>query len=45
MLQCEELVEFGASIGESPAAVVKKSNYTVAMVSDPAAALSVGNIS
>lgn len=38
--KCEELVEFGASIGESPAAVVKKCNYTVAMVSDPAAALS-----
>ncbi|XP_078433983.1 glyoxylate reductase 1 [Wolffia australiana] len=39
--RCEELVEHGASAGETPAAVVKKCKYTVAMLSDPAAALSV----
>lgn len=40
-LQCDELVEHGASIGETPAAVVKKCKYTIAMLSDPSAALSV----
>lgn len=40
-LQCNELVEFGASIGETPAEVVKKCKITIAMLSDPAAALSV----
>ncbi|OVA06283.1 6-phosphogluconate dehydrogenase [Macleaya cordata] len=39
--KCEELVEHGASIGETPAAVVKKCKYTIAMLSDPSAALSV----
>ncbi|XP_078173062.1 glyoxylate reductase 1 [Carex rostrata] len=39
--KCEELVEQGASIGETPALVVKKCKYTIAMLSDPAAALSV----
>ncbi|PKA47286.1 Glyoxylate/succinic semialdehyde reductase 1 [Apostasia shenzhenica] len=39
--KCEELVEHGASIGESPAAVVRKSKYTIAMLADPRAALSV----
>uniref|UniRef100_A0A2P2MID9 Glyoxylate/succinic semialdehyde reductase 1 n=1 Tax=Rhizophora mucronata TaxID=61149 RepID=A0A2P2MID9_RHIMU len=39
--KCNELVEFGASIGETPAAVVKKCKYTIAMLADPAAALSV----
>lgn len=39
--KCNELVEFGASIGETPAAVVKKCKYTIAMLSDPSAALSV----
>ncbi|XP_068652540.1 glyoxylate/succinic semialdehyde reductase 1-like [Aristolochia californica] len=39
--KCEELVEHGASIGETPAAVIKKCKYTIAMLSDPAAALSV----
>ncbi|KAJ3696795.1 hypothetical protein LUZ61_000500 [Rhynchospora tenuis] len=39
--KCEELVEQGASIGETPAMVVKKCKYTIAMLSDPAAALSV----
>ncbi|KAL5990706.1 putative oxidoreductase glyr1 [Asimina triloba] len=40
-LQCDELVEYGASVGESPAAVMKKCKYTIAMLSDPSAALSV----
>ncbi|CBI25677.3 hypothetical protein VitviT2T_010524 [Vitis vinifera] len=39
--KCDELVELGASIGETPAAVVKKCNYTIAMLSDPSVALSV----
>ncbi|KAK6926180.1 6-phosphogluconate dehydrogenase, NADP-binding [Dillenia turbinata] len=39
--KCDELVEHGASIGESPAAVIKKCKYTIGMLSDPAAALSV----
>lgn len=40
-MQCDELVQHGASVGETPAAVVKKCKYTIAMLSDPAAALSV----
>ncbi|ONK63389.1 uncharacterized protein A4U43_C07F14620 [Asparagus officinalis] len=39
--QCDELVEQGASVGETHAAVVKKCKYTIAMPSDPKAALSV----
>ncbi|KAJ9697619.1 hypothetical protein PVL29_009445 [Vitis rotundifolia] len=39
--KCDELVELGASIGETPAAVVKKCKYTIAMLSDPSVALSV----
>lgn len=39
--RCDELVEHGASVAETPAAVVKKCKYTIAMLSDPAAALSV----
>lgn len=39
--KCDELVEHGASIGETPAAVVKKCKYIIAMLSDPPAALSV----
>lgn len=39
--KCDELVEHGASVGETPAAVVKKCKYTIAMLSDPAAALAV----
>eukprot|EP00262_Sarcandra_glabra_P022066 TRINITY_DN9599_c1_g2_i1.p1 TRINITY_DN9599_c1_g2~~TRINITY_DN9599_c1_g2_i1.p1 ORF type:complete len:294 (+),score=74.68 TRINITY_DN9599_c1_g2_i1:248-1129(+) len=39
--KCEELVELGASIGETPAAVIKKCKYTIGMLSDPSAALSV----
>ncbi|CAL0318077.1 unnamed protein product [Lupinus luteus] len=39
--KCDELVEHGASIGETPAAVIKKCKYTIAMLSDPSAALSV----
>lgn len=39
--KCDELVEHGASVGETPAAVVKKCKYTIAMLSDPPAALSV----
>ncbi|KDP45174.1 hypothetical protein JCGZ_15039 [Jatropha curcas] len=41
LTKCNELVELGASIGESPAIVVKKCKITIAMLSDPAAALSV----
>lgn len=44
MLQCDELVEHGATIGETPGAVIKKCKYTIAMLSDPAAALSVSHI-
>ncbi|KAL0370919.1 UNVERIFIED_CONTAM: Glyoxylate/succinic semialdehyde reductase 1 [Sesamum angustifolium] len=39
--RCDELVKHGATIGETPAAVIKKCKYTIAMLSDPAAALSV----
>ncbi|WVZ16419.1 hypothetical protein V8G54_009401 [Vigna mungo] len=39
--KCEELVQHGASVGETPATVVKKCKYTIAMLSDPSAALSV----
>ncbi|XP_058743917.1 glyoxylate/succinic semialdehyde reductase 1-like [Vicia villosa] len=39
--KCDELLEHGASVGETPAAVVKKCKYTIAMLSDPSAALSV----
>ncbi|XP_061349812.1 glyoxylate/succinic semialdehyde reductase 1-like isoform X1 [Gastrolobium bilobum] len=39
--KCDELVKHGASVGETPAAVVKKCKYTIAMLSDPPAALSV----
>lgn len=39
--KCDELVEHGASVAESPAAVVKKCKYTIAMLSDPSAALAV----
>ncbi|KAH0464179.1 hypothetical protein IEQ34_006965 [Dendrobium chrysotoxum] len=39
--KCQGLVEHGASMGETPAAVVSKSKYTIAMLADPNAALSV----
>ncbi|KAI9111221.1 hypothetical protein K1719_017832 [Acacia pycnantha] len=39
--KCDELVQHGASSGETPAAVVKKCKYTIAILSDPPAALSV----
>lgn len=39
--QCDELVEYGASVCETPAEVIKKCKYTIAMLSDPSAALSV----
>ncbi|XP_059438192.1 glyoxylate/succinic semialdehyde reductase 1 [Corylus avellana] len=39
--KCDELVEHGASIGETPAAVAKKCKCIIAMLSDPSAALSV----
>ena len=39
--KCDELVQHGASVGETPATVVKKCKYTIAMLSDPSAALSV----
>ncbi|CAH2041098.1 unnamed protein product [Thlaspi arvense] len=38
--RCDELVELGASVAETPAAVVKKCTYTIAILSDPSAALS-----
>lgn len=39
--RCDELVEHGAAMGKTPAEVIKKCKYTIAMLSDPAAALSV----
>ncbi|KAI9077425.1 hypothetical protein K1719_040628 [Acacia pycnantha] len=39
--KCDELVQHGASIGETLVAVVKKCKYTIAILSDPPAALSV----
>lgn len=39
--RCHELKDHGASVGETPAAVVKKCKYTIGMLSDPPAALSV----
>ncbi|KAE8679686.1 putative oxidoreductase GLYR1 [Hibiscus syriacus] len=39
--KCDELVAHGASVGQTPAEVVKKCKITIAMLSDPAAALSV----
>ncbi|OMO96860.1 6-phosphogluconate dehydrogenase, NADP-binding protein [Corchorus capsularis] len=39
--KCNELVALGASVGETPAEVVKKCKINIAMLSDPAAALSV----
>lgn len=39
--KCNELLEQGASVGETPAAVIEKCKYTIAMLSDPSAALSV----
>lgn len=39
--KCDELVEHGASVGATPAEVVKKCKYTIGMLSDPSAALSV----
>ncbi|CAK9137488.1 unnamed protein product [Ilex paraguariensis] len=39
--RCDELVKHGASVKETPAAVIKKCKYTIGMLSDPAAALSV----
>jgi 3-hydroxyisobutyrate dehydrogenase-like beta-hydroxyacid dehydrogenase len=39
--QCDELVAMGATVGDTPAAVVAKCKYTIAMLSDPSAALSV----
>ncbi|XP_010532940.1 PREDICTED: glyoxylate/succinic semialdehyde reductase 1 [Tarenaya hassleriana] len=39
--KCDELVEHGAEVCKTPAAVVKKCKYTIAMLSDPYAALAV----
>ncbi|XP_031479776.1 glyoxylate/succinic semialdehyde reductase 1 [Nymphaea colorata] len=39
--RCDELVEHGASVGETPAAVIKRCKYTIAMLSDPSASHSV----
>ncbi|OEL32527.1 Glyoxylate/succinic semialdehyde reductase 1 [Dichanthelium oligosanthes] len=41
LAKCQELVALGATVGETPAAVVAKCRYTIAMLSDPSAALSV----
>ncbi|KAM3695273.1 hypothetical protein ACB094_07G118900 [Castanea mollissima] len=41
LCKCDELVDIGASVGDTPAAVVKKCKYTIAMLSDPSAALSI----
>ncbi|XP_024361826.1 glyoxylate/succinic semialdehyde reductase 1 [Physcomitrium patens] len=39
--KCEELAKEGASIGSSPADVVKKCSITIAMLADPSVAISV----
>jgi glyoxylate/succinic semialdehyde reductase len=39
--QCEELIVLGATVRETPASVIAKCNYTILMLSDPSAALSV----
>ncbi|XP_074283993.1 glyoxylate/succinic semialdehyde reductase 1-like [Silene latifolia] len=39
--KCDELLEHGASVGQTPAAVVNKCKYTIAMLSDPSAAIAV----
>ncbi|VAI56079.1 unnamed protein product [Triticum turgidum subsp. durum] len=39
--KCDELVAMGAAVGDTPASVVAKCKYTIAMLSDPSAALSV----
>ncbi|XVE78245.1 hypothetical protein DITRI_Ditri13aG0129000 [Diplodiscus trichospermus] len=39
--KCNELVAHGASVGETPAEVVKKCKIIIAILSDPAASLSV----
>lgn len=39
--KCDELVEHGASVGATPAEVIKKCRCTIGMLSDPPAALSV----
>ncbi|KAF5177410.1 Glyoxylate/succinic semialdehyde reductase [Thalictrum thalictroides] len=39
--KCDELLEHGASVGSTPAEVVKKCKYTIGMLSDPSAALTV----
>lgn len=39
--KCDELVAHGATVGRSPAEVIKKCKITIGMLADPAAALSV----
>ncbi|KAH9745550.1 glyoxylate/succinic semialdehyde reductase 1 [Citrus sinensis] len=39
--KCDELVAHGATVGGSPAEVIKKCTITIGMLADPAAALSV----
>ncbi|XP_052184378.1 glyoxylate/succinic semialdehyde reductase 1-like [Diospyros lotus] len=39
--KCDELVDHGASVGKTPAEVVKKCKYTIAILADPTVALSV----
>uniref|UniRef100_A0A804NSA7 Glyoxylate/succinic semialdehyde reductase 1 n=1 Tax=Zea mays TaxID=4577 RepID=A0A804NSA7_MAIZE len=41
LAKCQELAALGATVGETPASVVSKCRYTIAMLSDPSAALSV----
>ncbi|KAF6170545.1 hypothetical protein GIB67_031953, partial [Kingdonia uniflora] len=42
LFKCEELVEHGASIEETPTTIVKNCKYTIVMLSDPSVPLSVG---
>lgn len=37
-------MEHGATVEKTPAAVVKKCKYTIAMLSDPSAAISVSDL-
>lgn len=40
-MQCDELVAYGATVGGSPAEVIKKCKITIGILADPLAALSV----
>ncbi len=41
--KCEPLAGEGATVADSPAAVARAATYTFAMLSDPEAAMQVGN--